>query len=187
MEDSFTQRKTSVLGKIDKSSKGSFDAQIEELCDALNVTIDYYTTSSCSGKSVIMVEKDGKDGTYYLWTSHNLISLEEIKSAIDEREVENGLVKFKCESPILHVGCRTLGFAQKLVDDAKRVGWKRSGIMTTGDRYLVELCSVEKMEFPIAKDGKLLVSDEFLEVLVDENNSRREKGWKKIEALTKTL
>jgi len=185
MEDSFTQRKMSILSKVDKSSKGSMDAQITELCDALNVTIDYYTTSSCSGKSVIMEEKDGKDGTYYLWTSHNLISVEEIKEALEK--VENGLVKFKCESPILHVGCRTLGFAQKLVDDAKRVGWKRSGIMTTSDRYLVELCSVEKMELPIAKDGKVLVNDDFLKILVEENNSRREKGWKKIMSLTETF
>lgn len=220
MEDSFTQRKTSILGKVDKSSKGSWDAQVLELCEQLNLSLDYYTTSSCSGKSILMEEQEGKNGTYYFWTSHNLVSVDEIKKALSEIsskldapasgdapthpnseeisdkinsedlvkfEYSGGVVKFKCQAPILHVGCRTLGFAQKLVDSARKVGWRRSGIMTTGERYIVELCSTENLEFPIMKDGKVIVNDEFLEVLVNENNFRREKGWEKIRKLIDEL
>lgn len=183
--DTFTQRKESILLKGDKSTKGSWDEKIEKLCGMLNEHIDYYTTSSCSGKSVLIEEKTGKDGSYYLWTSHDLITLEELKRAL--LEVKEGLVKFKAESPILHVACRTLGFSQLLVDNAKRAGFKRTGIMTTTDKYMVEVGSAEKLECPIVKNGKILVDDEFLEELVNQTNLRRKSGWKKINQLTELI
>lgn len=234
--DSFTKRKTDILLKSDKSTKGSWDKRIVGLCGALNETIDYYTTSSCSGKTILMEEKDVKDGSYYLWVSHELISVEEIKEVFgklssklqsptsneanpnsnsvgsslnsaspvylksqkilthpgSEDHVtvikgESHLIKFKCEPPILHVACRTLGFAQALVNKAKQVGFKRSGIMTTVDKYVVELCSVEKLECHIFRDGKFLVDDDFLDVLVEQANIRRQRGWKKIEALRQLI
>lgn len=183
--DTFTQRKESILLKDDKSNKKSWDSKIQVLCDALNETIDYYTTSSCSGKSVLIEEKTGKDGSYYLWTSHELITVEELKKALFE--VKDGVVKFKSESPILHVGCRTLGFSQLLVNNAKKAGFKRSGIMTTSDKYMVEISSSEKLELPIVKNGKVLVDDEFLSELVNQSNLRRQNGWKKIGALTELI
>jgi len=67
MQDTFTQRKESILLKDDKSTKKTWDEKIQALCGVLNETIDYYTTSSCSGKSVLIEEKTGKDGSYYLW------------------------------------------------------------------------------------------------------------------------
>jgi len=102
-------------------------------------------------------------------------------------EVREGLVKFKSESPILHVGCRTLGFSQFLVNNAKKAGFKRSGIMTTSDKYMVEVSSSEKLELPIVKNGKILVDDEFLFELVNQVNARRKNGWKKINRLTELI
>lgn len=185
MKDTFTQRKEDILLKNDKSTKGALDIRIEKLCGALNETIDYYTTSSCSGKSVLIEEKTGKDGTYYLWTSHEIITVDKLKKAL--LEIKEGLVKFKADAPILHVVCRTLGFSQFLVDNAKRAGFKRSGIMTTSDKYVVEIGSAEKIECHLIKDGKILVSDEFLEELVRQSNIRRENGWKKIEKFSQLI
>lgn len=183
--DSFGQRKEAVLSKIDKSTKGAYDEKIENICGILNENIDYYTTSSCSGKSVLIEEKTGKDGSYYLWTSHDLLTLEELKKELSK--IKEGIVKFKSESPILHVACRTLGFSQLLVDNAKNVGFKRSGIMTTSDKYMVEISSAEKIECPIVKDGNILVGDEFLREIVIQSNLRRENGWKKINKLAELI
>jgi len=183
--DTFTQRKESILLKDDKSTKKSWDEKIENLCGILNENIDYYTTSSCSGKSVLIEEKTGKNGTYYLWTSHNIITFDELKKEL--LKIKDGLVKFKCEAPILHVGCRTLGFSQLLVDNAKKSGFKRTGIMTTYDKYMVEVGSAEKIECHIVKDGEILVSDKFLMELVNQSNLRRKNGWKKIQKLSQLI
>ena len=45
----FETDKKTALTKIDKSKKGQIDEQIKPLCDLINSSVDYYTTSSCSG------------------------------------------------------------------------------------------------------------------------------------------
>jgi len=58
--DNFSKRKKDVLSKIDKSSKGGFDEKIVKLCEKINRLDNYYTTSSCAGRVVIMVDKEKK-------------------------------------------------------------------------------------------------------------------------------
>ena len=60
--DRFLQRKKAILKKLDKSSKGDWDEKIISLCDKINSNDNYYTTSSCSGRIIIMkdVVKKGK-------------------------------------------------------------------------------------------------------------------------------
>ena len=45
----------------------------------------------------------------------------------------------------------------------------------------------ENMSFPIYKDEKILVNDEFLKIVLEKANSNLEKGWKKIERLKKLI
>lgn len=180
--DSFNQRKKSILEKMDKAAKGSWDERVIELCNKLNESNDYYTTSSCSGKSVIMEEKIGKDGSYYVWSSHDLISLEEVREALQKIEI-NGLYKFKSESPILFVCCRDIDSAKDLFSKAVEAGFKESGIKITDKLIAVEIRSGEKVEFPIVSDGEILVWDEFLRVLVEEVNRKRQRGWDKIKKI----
>jgi tRNA wybutosine-synthesizing protein 3 len=189
--DSFDQRKKSVLEKEDKASKGSWDERGVDLCNKLNSLENYYTTSSCSGKAVIMEERTGKDGSYYLWTSHGLIILSELKEAIDlirSQKLEcEGMVKFKSESPIFFVCCRNVDFAKILLDKAVKAGFKESGIKITNKLVAVEIRSVEKIEFPLIFRGDVLVDDDFLKILVEGVNFRRERGWKKIISLFEFL
>lgn len=184
--DSFDQRKKSILEKEDKAAKGSWDSRVIELCNKLNSMNDYYTTSSCSGKSAVMEEKVGKDGTYYLWTSHELVTLGEIKEALQRIEAEE-LYKFKSESPILFVCCRNLDDAKDLFQKAVDSGFKESGIKITNKLIAVEIRSGEKVEFPIVQNFEVLVWDEFLRVLIEEVNKKRIRGWEKIENLFSAL
>ena len=180
--NSFEQRKKDVLGKEDKSAKGSWDLKIVDLCEKINSLDNYYTTSSCSGKCVIMEEKTGKDGSYYLWTSHEEINFEELKKVMEKNIGD--LIKFKCESPILFVGCDSLESAKELLDKAKNSGFKQTGISFSRKLIGVEIRSGEKLEFPLIKDGKVLVTDEFLKVVVKEANKKLVRGWEKIVLLS---
>ena len=97
------------------------------------------------------------------------------------------LIKFKQEPPIFHVACKSLEEGFNILKKARLIGWKRSGIISKGDRYIVELISTEKLEFPIVKDNKVLVDDNFLRLIVKKSNENLKKGWKKIEELRKVV
>jgi len=210
----FAKRKNDILSKIDKSFKGDWDGRIVELCGKINSFENYYTTSSCAGRIVLIVDNDKKKEGLFLKVWHDLISLEELKEALNRIVSPNGSVmddklltkefsigsynrfrvnigergksiKFKQEPCILHVACASLQDAQNLLDKARSVGWKRSGIISI-EKNIVELISTEKLEFPII-DGKLLVNDDFLKVIVEKSNENLKKSWDKIEKLMELL
>lgn len=82
--DRFLQRKKSILSKTDKSNIGKWDKQIISLCDKINKSDDYYTTSSCSGRIVLMIDQEKKSPNLFLAVSHDLIDLEWLKEIINE-------------------------------------------------------------------------------------------------------
>ncbi len=184
--DIFDKRKKDVLSKLDKSSKGGWDKKILGLCEKINKKKNYYTTSSCSGRVVVMVDKDRKGPGVFLWASHDLISFKKLKDELNKVNY-SGFVKFKQEPAIMHVACRTLKDAQDLVDKAKFVGWKRSGIIASGKRFVVELMSTEKLEFLIMNEGQILVDNSYLELVAKKSNENLKKTWEKIEKLKKSI
>ena len=184
--DNFNQRKKDVLSKIDKSSKQSWDDKILKLCEKLNASENYYTTSSCAGRAILMIDKEKKEEGLFLFVSHGGVDFDSLKSEVDKLDLM-GAVKFKLEPPIIHVACKTIEDAQKLYDRAKLVGWKKSGLVSFGKNFVLELNSTEKLEFPVVSGGRLLVGDGFLREIVEQANKKLEKGWKKIEELSKLV
>ncbi len=190
-EDSFNKRKKDVLSKTDKSSKGSWDDKIVQLCKKINSMKNYYTTSSCSGRVVLMIDQEKKAEGLFIKTTHEKVSFEQIKSWI--REVANNsqykdkLIKFKQEPCILHVACNSFSDAKTLCNKAKLAGWKKSGIIAYGKRFVVELSSTERMEFPIIEEGNILVNDKFLKTVARECNKKLKSCWSKIGKLKKMI
>lgn len=182
----FERRKQDVLSKKDKSSIGEWDEHIVRLCEEINLNENYYTTSSCSGRIIIMIDQDKKAPGLFEFVSHDLVDFSRLKEEISKIKEDSNL-KFKQESPILHVACKTLEDAEELLKKAQVAGWKRSGIISLGKNIVVEMISTEKIEFPLFKDGKLLVDDGFLEIVLKKSNENLEKGWEKIERLRKSL
>lgn len=185
IKDNFSQRKKDVLSKIDKSSKNSWDEKIAKLCEKINSLENYYTTSSCSGRIVVMVDQDKKEKDLFMKVYHDLISFSQLKK--DLNEIIKEKIKFKLEPCILHVVCKTLKDAQRLLDKAKLSGWKRSGLISFAKNIVLELNSTEKLEFPIISGGKFIVDDEFLKIIVLESNKKLEKSWEKIEKLLESF
>ena len=183
--DSFNKRKNDILSKEDKSHKGNWDEKIKDLCEKINFLKDYYTTSSCSGRVVLMVDKDKKAKGMIINSYHDLISFGKLKGDLNEIiKKNNENIKFKMEPCALHVACRNMENALGLYNHAKSAGWKKSGIISMGERFMVELNSTEKLEFPVIRKRSLLVDDNFLKIIVSDANKKLKRSWERIEKLS---
>lgn len=176
---SFELDKRNTLGKIDKSQKGSIDKDIQKLVDLLNSKDEYYTTSSCSGRIVLieLPESGRKDEAKWLLVKHGPVTADEIKEAMKSEKD----VWLKEEGMILHVCCRDIEAAEKLVNITKNSGFKRTGMITVNKRYIVEIVSTENISTILAKRGKILAGDEYISELVFECNKKLEQNKKKID------
>ena|SRR3989344_2769795 len=187
VRDHFAYRKSEQLKKGDKSLKQSWDLRINKLCEKINNSDDYYTTSSCSGRVVILKDFLEKLSDLFIFVSHDEISFEKLKLILEKLEGDD-LIYFKQDPVIIHVACRSLEDAQKLIDLASReAGWKRCGIIGSDKRFVVELNTTEKLEFPIFQNGKILVDDDYLKLIVLEANKKLNQCWNKIERLEKLI
>ncbi len=187
VKDNFLKRKQDVLSKQDKSHKNSWDEKIAGLCDKINSSENYYTTSSCSGRIILMINQEKKDEGLFIEVYHDKISLKQLKEGLILALGKNKKIKFKLEPCILHVACKTLEDAEELYNKAKIAGWKKSGIVGMKNGFTTELNSTERLEFPIIDRKKILVDDEFIKIFVDEANKKLEKSWLKIQKLQKLI
>lgn len=182
----FIQQKAKQFSKADKSNIGKWDSKIKILCEKLNKRKEYYTTSSCSGRVVLIKSLDEKAENVFLFRTHDKIKFGELKKALKDIDYK-GLVEFQQTTCILHVACASLEDAQNLVNKAKLAGWKHSGIMATEKRFIIELYSTEKINFPIMNKGQILVDDDFLKIVIKEANNKLERVWEKIKRLEKSI
>ncbi|MFA5071688.1 MAG: tRNA wybutosine-synthesizing 3 family protein [Candidatus Pacearchaeota archaeon] len=183
----FQQRKKDVLSKLDKSSIGKWDEKIISLCDKINSLENYYTTSSCSGRILLMIDQEKKAENLFLFVSHDKVSFKKLKDELNSALKIKKNVKFKMEPCILHIACESLEDAEKLFEIGKNAGFKRLGIIGTSHGFTFELNSSEKLEFPIIQNKKILVDDKFLKIAVDEANRKLEKSWMRIRKLEREI
>jgi len=191
LKNIFKQQKKDILSKSDKSSKKSWDEKITSLCKKINFRKNYFTTSSCSGRIVLMIDKEKKSTGLFIKTYHCLISFDELKKDIleisSDKKYCKELIKFKQEPCILHICCREIDDADNLLRVSKLSGWKKSGAISFSDKFVLELNSTERMEFPIIYRNNILVDDFFLKVIVKKANYNLKKSWIKIEKLKSSL
>ena len=107
--------KNNALTKEDKSLKGSWDEKILSLCSAINSKKDFFTSSSCSGRIVLIKTSDShkKQDTAWLFTSHKEVSYKDIEPSLEGLPEET--VIFRYEPFILHIVCRDLQSADSLL------------------------------------------------------------------------
>lgn len=181
----FENRKKRQLSMKDNSSIGELDEKISRLCGKLNKMKEYYTTSSCSGRIVLIKQAEKKQEGLFLFRTHSKIKFKQIKQELNKviRDNKRDLIYFRQEPCILHAACASLSSAQKLLDSAKLAGWKNSGIMASMNRIVLEMRSTEFIQMPIIFKGEILVDDNFLKILVKEANRKLERTFGKIQKL----
>ncbi len=153
----------------------------------INDVEDFYTTSSCSGRIVVMeVPTVGdKNGARFLGSWDSEVSLREVRTAL-EHAVE-GEMWLLAQPPIFHVAAASLDRAQELVSLARESGFKQSSIKSVGDPVMVEIGSTEEMDVPLGRDGELLCSEAYLELLVSIANELMGNAARKRAVLTERL
>src|SRR3989338_2170548 len=133
----FQQQKKFFLSREDKSKKGSMDKRVKNLVKKINSFPDFYTTSSCAGRIMIYEKKSAKKfDTNWIFVSHEPANFQSIKKIVVK--LPKSPVWFREEPMILHVCGKNLDCAQKILDAARLCGFKRSGIMATKKRVMVE-------------------------------------------------
>ena len=192
----FEKEKKEFLEKRDKSKKGDLDLKIKKLTTKLNSLDDFFTTSSCAGRILLfsLPSSNKKNEVQYLFNSHQKIQSNKIHDTIKKilkiiklKKIKND-VWFRVDGAILHVASNNIDSARKLLNAARDIGFRRSGIISLGkNRVTMELISTEKIETIVSKNGKLLVGEDYFKVLVKEGNEKLEKTWKKIDRLYNKL
>jgi len=185
----FQQQKHKQLEMQDNSNIGRWDEKIARLCEKINKKQEYYTTSSCSGRIVLIKQSEKKQEGLFLFRTHEKISFNELKKELGKitRTSQKDLIYFRQEPCILHIACKTLEDAQNLLNKSKLAGWKNSGIMASTNRVVLEMRSTEFIQMPIISRGNLIVDDKFLKILVSETNRKLERTFGKILKLEKLI
>ena len=79
IQDIFIKEKLDFLTKKDKSRAGNIDKGIRKVVERINSYMDYYTTSSCSGRIVLLQRlSDKKHESGWLLKRHSKVTLKEI-------------------------------------------------------------------------------------------------------------
>jgi len=172
----------------DKSNKGSVDKHIKNLVDSINSLNNYYTTSSCSGRIILLTTpKNGsKKDSIFILRSHELVDSKEIINCIRNIKTKED-VWFRQESLIIHIVSRTLDDALSIIKIARGIGLKRGGIFNLGKRIIMEFMSTEKIDLPIIINGKLFVSDEYISALCVVANKKIKHTWSRIKKFDDSL
>lgn len=182
--DSFALWKKNFLNKKDKSNKGEIDMPIHGLINTINASDSYFTTSSCSGRITLRIEpKSGlKKDVNFLFESHTTVTLKKIKL----KAIPKQPLWFRFEPMILHITCRTLDDANTLLTTAQRF-FKHSGIIAAKRKCALEIRGSEFIEAPVATDGKVIVSPDYIKTLVKEANKKLRVTHDKIAQLRRVL
>ena len=184
----FLDGKKSALTKFKKAcSENKIDPGILPLLNIINKSINYYTSSSCFGRIVLLeIPNIGdKKKAKFLGKWHRTIYVDELLSAV--KKAQTGQLWFLSQSPIIHIVARTNDASDKLLKIAIASGFKNSGLKSFGKKIVVEICSTERLDTPIGKDGEIFCNNDHLSLLVDISNEIIKKSTFKLQKLEENL
>ncbi|MBN2066653.1 MAG: hypothetical protein JW771_07615 [Candidatus Thermoplasmatota archaeon] len=188
MNRNFLDAKEKALAALDKACNDKdVDAQILSLLDDLNAFDEYYTSSSCAGRIVVLELPciGDKQHAHFLGKWHHQITVEDVTVAV--KKATSGLIWILAQSPIVHVGATTTASANHLVNLANSCGFKHSTLKSAGKKFMVEICSTERLDAPIGNNGTLLCRGEYLDLLVTIANEVMERSQQKLNRLEQEL
>ncbi|HIH28381.1 MAG TPA: hypothetical protein HA260_01105 [Thermoplasmata archaeon] len=184
----FLDAKENALKSLENAcDKKKVDDGALPLLAIINTMEGFYTTSSCAGRIVLLeIPQIGdKRGATFLGIWHRTIESEELATA--SKKATQGLLWLLAQAPILHIGVETLPLAERMVKTAISCGFKNSSIRSLGKKIIIELCSTERLDAPIGKDGCLFCDEKQLCLIVEISNEVIERSQEKLARLTEKL
>ena len=174
---------------LEKLRIGGADEEVAGIIEKINSSEDFFTTSSCSGRIVLISipEIGAKRAAKFIGKWHRPpVSREEVQEAIKlkgrEGITEEREIWLLSQSPILHVACRDLEKAKALLRIAIESGFKYSGIkaISKDGKVVVEIVSTERMDVPLGKDGVMFCSEGYMDFILSKANFMLERGKEKL-------
>jgi len=166
-ESNFKFQKNNALKKLEKAKAHNLvDKGIMPILDLINNFDDYYTSSSCYGRIVLLeIPSIGdKKNAVFLGKWHRQISTNDISESVNK--ANKGLLWILAQSPIIHIGAKTIEAADKILKKSISCGFKNSGIKSFDKNIIVEVASTERLDSPIGSNGILYCDDEYLDLLI---------------------
>lgn len=181
----FDHDKRMALTKKDKSRKGTIDAGIKALCDLINSKENYYTTSSCSGRILLLgfSKSKKKYETRFVYTTHDAADAAEMVRVLHDAD---GEIWFRVECFILHVVCRTIEDAGALLDCCRQLGLKRTGIISMAPKLTVEIINHPRIDAPL-RFSSMCAEDSYLVSLAAQGNAILKKNREMIARLEEKI
>ncbi|XP_029815593.1 tRNA wybutosine-synthesizing protein 3 homolog, partial [Manacus vitellinus] len=149
------------------------------------------TSPTRRAHSLVSVHQDTDGGGIqkknctWLLVTHDPCAKGDVMTALEK---STGDVVFKFEPFVLHVLCRELQDAQLLHSVAVDSGFRNSGITVgRGGKITMAVRSTHCLEVPLSHKGRLMVSDEYIEFLVQVANQKMEENIRRIERFYKGL
>ncbi|XP_062373332.1 tRNA wybutosine-synthesizing protein 3 homolog isoform X4 [Sardina pilchardus] len=126
----FTQWKKHCFSKVDFSKKGTIDDEIYPVVCLINDSSDYFTTSSCSGRIILIdglsdCSKVQKQNCSWLFVTHQKCEVADVVLGLQKA---SGNAVFKFEPFVLHVQCKDIESAKILHSVAVNSGFRNSGV-----------------------------------------------------------
>jgi tRNA wybutosine-synthesizing protein 3 len=176
----FEHEKKDCLTRVDKSIKGSIDKSIIPLINLINSMPECFTTSSCSGRTILINRygKNQKLDSKWIYITHSLPKYSDFIKAFHTDF--KGELWFKFESFILHVKCKTFISAKKMLDFAMSAGLKHSGIIAVKKYFMVEIEGTDKIDSLIGIN-KPLVDGNYIKEIIKVAQKKFKKNKEKIE------
>jgi tRNA wybutosine-synthesizing protein 3 len=173
----FDSEKKTALSRKDYSKKGSIDEPIKPLVEFINSLPNYYTTSSCSGRILIIERSTKKVESKWLFVSHEIIKVDELLKSICN--VCNKPTWFRVEPFIIHICCRDMESASILLDTFSKAGVKRAGLIAFKKRIIIEAFGNERMDTLMSRNGKVLLGEKYITIMIEEANQKitRNLDW----------
>lgn len=187
-EKNFINGKKSAITKLKAAqNENKVDPGIQPILDIINKSEDYYTSSSCFGRIVLLeIPNIGdKKEAKFLGKWHRTINVDEVISAA--KNAEFGQLWLLSQSPIFHITAKTNNAADKILKTAIACGFKNSGLKSIGKKIVIEILSTERLDIPIGKDGVIFCNKDHLNLLVNISNEIIEKSTRKLQKLEENL
>ena len=172
LDHAFIDKKNLALTKLQEAiDEDKVDVGVLDLINRINSYEQYYTTSSCAGRFVILTKGSfrGKYTSYFVYKTHfPPIDLHKVQDSL-EKPFE-GYSYINVEPPTFHIACKTLEDAISLhqLSIDSNIGY--SMFKTIKKSIIVEIRGTGNLSIPIGFDGKLYVTDEYIERVVNLSN-----------------
>lgn len=133
-------------------------------------------------------------GGEWLYVTHDPLGeeqREEVSNALDriasDERLKNAMTTFKFEPFIIHVQCLSLSHARALLNCGLNAGFRNSGMVLGSKKLSVAIRSTMHLDVPIGLAGRLLVTREYVNLLIEMSNEKFKENVKRIGRLEKAV